>query len=357
MQLDALKNLRTAVSLTFNPDPPYLVKRWFGAGQTSIVYGPSNVGKSFFVLDLIYHIVTDSEWHGNKVQHGRVVYVATEGHSGIAKRIHALERVYGFPNNFVPEDYLILPERVNLTDPNFAQEFCARFIAKPVDLVVVDTLAAALGQESENLPETVNMLLGNLRPLQEAHDTHIMLVHHTGKDETRGLRGSSAWKASVDTEIELQEKGGEIHVLQTKQRDHDKSQVLRFVLEPIVLAQDRDGEDVTSCVIRFSGFAKPTTKLTKDHRILLAHFEMLEKQATFEQPSLLGIPDGVQAVQLGDWKASVIADPTFRPPSVKYDSKRKAFERGVDKLVQMGLVKAHHQTFWRPLLEAENITS
>ena len=44
-------------------DRSYLVKGWFGAGQLSMVYGPSNVGKSFFVQDVAWHVSAGQDWH------------------------------------------------------------------------------------------------------------------------------------------------------------------------------------------------------------------------------------------------------------------------------------------------------
>jgi hypothetical protein len=47
-------------------DRSYLVKGWFGAGQLSMVYGPSNVGKSFFVQDVAWHVSAGQDWHGQQ---------------------------------------------------------------------------------------------------------------------------------------------------------------------------------------------------------------------------------------------------------------------------------------------------
>jgi RecA-family ATPase len=42
----------------------YLVKGWLDRGAMSVVYGPSNVGKTFFAVDVAYHIAVGRPWHG-----------------------------------------------------------------------------------------------------------------------------------------------------------------------------------------------------------------------------------------------------------------------------------------------------
>ena len=62
----------------------YLVKGWLDRGAASVVYGESNVGKTFFALDLALHVAAAMDWHGCKISPnqsrvGDVVYVA--GHA------------------------------------------------------------------------------------------------------------------------------------------------------------------------------------------------------------------------------------------------------------------------------------
>src|SRR6056297_3722487 len=75
----------------------YLVKGWIDREATSVVYGESNVGKTFFALDLAMHVAAGASWHGAKVPpasdpFGCVVYVAGEGGSGMHNRIEAIRR-------------------------------------------------------------------------------------------------------------------------------------------------------------------------------------------------------------------------------------------------------------------------
>src|SRR5581483_5323891 len=77
----------------------------------------------------------------------------------------------------------------------------------------------------------------------------VLIVHHSGKDETRGARGHSSFKAALDTEIEVVAKDN-LHVATvTKQRDLPGGDKFAFRLKVVELGQDEDGDAVTTCVV------------------------------------------------------------------------------------------------------------
>jgi hypothetical protein len=72
----------------------YLVKGWLDRGAASVVYGESNVGKTFFALDLAMHVAAGLPWHGCRVAEpaGSVLYIASEGGHGVRNRISAIRQ-------------------------------------------------------------------------------------------------------------------------------------------------------------------------------------------------------------------------------------------------------------------------
>ena len=44
----------------------YLVKNWLDRGTASVVFGESNVGKTFFALDIAMHVAAGAAWCGNR---------------------------------------------------------------------------------------------------------------------------------------------------------------------------------------------------------------------------------------------------------------------------------------------------
>ena len=67
----------------------------------------------------------------------------------------------------------------------------------------------------------MSQFIKNCDLLRNISGGHLMIVHHSGKDTSRGARGSSALRGACDTEIELEvdEGSGIRTALSTKQRD------------------------------------------------------------------------------------------------------------------------------------------
>jgi len=234
-----------------------------------MVFGPSNVGKSFFVIDLVCSITIGENWNGYRVKQGKVLYIATEGHSGLGQRLEALKISRGFPSDYPDEQWLILAEKIDLYATADAKQILGLLVGHSFDLIVIDTLAMALGSGSENDNTTINAFLRNLSDLRGVSDAHIMLIHHTGKDHERGARGHSSLQAAVDTEISLKSDDGLVCVSTTKQRDYQRADKLYFYLESVVLGTDADGDDVTSCVVCYTSKGNKPKKLSKTKQIVL----------------------------------------------------------------------------------------
>jgi len=78
---------------------------------------------------------------------------------------------------------------------------------------------------------------------------HVMLIHHTGKDSARGARGSSVWRASCDTEIEIEAGEGMSVARVTKQRELEIGGEFGFGLDVVELGRNGRGKPVSSCVV------------------------------------------------------------------------------------------------------------
>ena len=230
----------------------YLVKNWLGAGQMSVVYGPSNVGKSFYALDVAFCVAAKMDWQGCKTRGGPVLYLATEGGNAFNNRVMALRKQYGIDD----AQLAVRPSPVNLLDPaadlEGLLELCAdieRTCGQKPCLIVVDTLSRALAGGDENGSVDMSSYIQNVDVLRLATGAHIMTVHHSGKDTSKGARGHSSLRAATDTEIELAVDGTIRTATATKQRDLEPQPPFMFQLKVHTLGQDEDGDDVTTCTI------------------------------------------------------------------------------------------------------------
>ena len=340
--------LLPAFSMPFSLDAPYLVKNWLRRGQTSMIYGPSNVGKSFFVIDLVYSITTGEEWNGYRVKQGKVLYIATEGHSGLGQRLEALKVLRGVPPNYSDDQWRVLPEKIDLYASEGLQEVRELLGDHSFDLIIIDTLAMAFGSGSENDNTTINAFLRNLSELRGLSDAHIMLIHHTGKDHERGARGHSSLQAAVDTEISLKSEDGLVCVSTTKQRDYQRADKLYFYLESVVLGVDADGDDVSSCVVRYTSKGDRPKKLSKAKQSVLDGLEeALERFGTIHKGNA-DIPANTRVVDGFAWKDIVLSD-TKLSPDAKDDSRRRAFSRIAKELLnEKRICTDGSDLFWLP---------
>ena len=93
--------------------------------------------------------------------------------------------------------------------------------------------------------------LSNLDIIRQATDATIMIIHHAGKDLTRGLRGWSGIRAAADAEIEVSGGGDNRLFKVTKMKDGDDNIQLGFRLDTLIVGTDSDGDGETSCVVEY----------------------------------------------------------------------------------------------------------
>ncbi len=230
------------------------VENLLGIGGFSVVYGSSNVGKSFWVLDLATHIASKKKYRDTiAVDGGAVIYVTLEGQASFDNRIAALKSSGKLTR---PGSLYVVKVPIDLLNGVDA----ARLIEaikdihwiEPVQLVVVDTLSRAMAGGEENGTVDMMTVVKSVDRIREETGTHVMLVHHCGKDEAKGARGSTCLRAAIDTEIEISRaEGADQRIVRVKkQRDLEIVPPMAFTLETVHLGKNGRGKPVTSCIVR-----------------------------------------------------------------------------------------------------------
>jgi hypothetical protein len=224
-------------------------------GGASVLYGPSNCGKSFWILDLAVCVATGHPFRDElAVDQGAVVYVALEGAFGVRNRIEALRRE-GRLCDDSPLYLCFYP--VSLLEPGHSARLAESVKQAAAEsklrcrLVIIDTLARAMGGGDENKATDMGEAVKSIDAIRAATEAHVCVIHHCGKDEARGARGHSSLRAAVDTEIEVSRPEGEkiTTVRVTKQRDLPMGEPMPFSLNIIELGTDRRGKSITSCTV------------------------------------------------------------------------------------------------------------
>lgn len=129
-------------------------------------------------------------------------------------------------------------------------------------VVFVDTLNQASPGGDENSSETMGNIIANAQLLSSLVEGLVVLVHHSGKDTAKGLRGHSSLMAAMDAVIEVRSgPGGREWYLQ-KAKDDAGGHSRPFELVPYEVDTDEDGDPVSSCAVRPSlGLDAPVLKV------------------------------------------------------------------------------------------------
>jgi putative DNA primase/helicase len=213
------------------------------------IYGASGTGKSFFGIDLLAAVAEGCDWFGYRVKKPlRVVIVSLEGQAGVPLRVKAWEVARGRP---FPATARFVLDRLNLTDRQSVLELCGAIDAGGgADMILIDTLNRAAPEADENASRDMGMVLEGCKDLQAMTDSMVLLVSHTGKDATKGLRGHSSLYAALDAAIEVSRDANGREWKVAKAKDGEDGKTHRFRLEVVELGEDDEGQPVTSCVVQ-----------------------------------------------------------------------------------------------------------
>ncbi len=332
----------------------HLAKGWLGRGTLSVLYGPSNVGKSFLAIDLGFKVAVGGHWHGAALADrgrfpGPVVYLACEGGTGFLNRIAALriERPDEMAKVEKAGDFMLLAEALDLCtgeDADHLADVLSKLPKSPV-LIIIDTLARVFGSGDENAARDMGMLVANLDRLRVATGAHVMIIHHSGKDLAQGARGSGSLRAAVDTEIEVTRSGPVITAVAKKQRDMESGASFSYQLRSVILGQDEENEDVTSAVV------VPTEAPSKQPPHLkgqaLIAMQALDDALKDHGVSKTGedFPHNRKCVSLHRWRAA--CDRNSLSPGEGESSKRSAFHKQKTALHDRELIRIVDDFVWK----------
>lgn len=235
----------------------WLVTGLLAKDTLAALVGPSGCGKTFAYCSLAYHIALGLPWFGREVEAGAVFILAGEGRTGLRKRFAGLERHHQVTLDSAP---LFIADGLPTlcTDANAASviqaiqaaaddAFFANAGAEPA-LVIIDTVARAMGGANENAAADMGALVAAMDWIRSTWGATVLAVHHTGHENGDRARGSSAFFAAMDTELLLR-AGDEVLTLKTsKAKDWPASLPIalrRQTVEVGVPSRDVEGVPIT----------------------------------------------------------------------------------------------------------------
>jgi len=240
----------------FTP-PDELVEGVLVAGDGSILYGDSNSGKTFFVIDLACAVARGVDWMGRKTEPGLVIYLAAESPASVRRRLQAYQKHH----NVRVKNFAIVQSPIDLFDGESDTDLVIQAVrllekqyGQKARLIVGDTLARLSAGANECAGQDMGLVVRHFDRIRNECDAHFMLIHHSGKNAAAGARGWSGVRAAVDTEIEVTDSPAGRCAEITKQRDlGTKGTRIGFKLEVVPLGETKWGAPATSCVVVSAG--------------------------------------------------------------------------------------------------------
>lgn len=243
----------------------WLVKNLITRHELCMLAGPSQSGKSFLAIDLAMAVCRGIDWFGRKVRRGGVIYQAGESAKGVRRKrlpayrkFHdlALEDELPFVMLSSPVDLYAGDDHTNLLIEEI-KHWKEQFGATPVELLVVDTYAAATPGADENSAKDMTTVLARAERIRRECEIAVLLVHHMNAAGEKP-RGHTSIFANLDSvlicklvENQTDDDGRKVREMSIgKMKDGEADNVsVKFVLPQVLLGTDSDGDKVTSCVV------------------------------------------------------------------------------------------------------------
>ncbi|TPK96299.1 AAA family ATPase [Mesorhizobium sp. B2-4-14] len=173
-----------------------------------LLYGPSGAGKTGIAVRTAATVAADLQWAGKSVNQGSVLYVAGEDIEGAKIRLVAAARDLDLQPAALPVGIMEAPpEGLGTNAARLAVLAAAKDLKEewghPVVLIIVDTLAASFGPKSQDDASAASEYMSSADKIARKMECAFLIVHHTGKDQRNGMRGSQVFFDRADAIIRV----------------------------------------------------------------------------------------------------------------------------------------------------------
>jgi hypothetical protein len=350
---------------------PMLVKGTLARVGLCFLVGSSGSGKTFFALRLCASVARGESFFGRRTTQSGVVYIAAEDPGGVRNRIVGLRQEIGDMKGA----FHFIGAAPDLLNPDDLQQLRAAITQRRahmatldlrLGLVVLDTFSSSIPGADENSSSDMSAVVTALQALATELGLLVLVVAHTGKDSTKGLRGWSGLTANADGTIFLDdpEEDGRRGGVVRKVKNGRAGMRFAFDLREVELGLDDDGDMITTLIADEA--AEPASEpfrkapLKPQAQTVMKAFNRLHEAAeTVPIPIRFpGIMPGAQGVMLADLRSkaidlNLVAEP--KPPESDKaamtrwkSSNRTAFSRAVDELKTTGRLRVEEEYVWDP---------
>jgi hypothetical protein len=259
---------------------PAIIKKILPRDGFVIIGGQSRAGKTYMAINLAVCLATGLPFLGYPPKHkSAIVYAAAEGAGTIQPRLNAAKKQLGIDKR-LPIRVL---RRLNFPTDDKAFLHYVYELGREIDdhrrktglehaTLFIDTAAAAFPMTDENSAAEISRLCTACRNIADYFGVLVILVHHYGKDQLKGLRGSSAWMANsdhvfgvmADRDAATGEPGAR-NIIMDKNRLQGgwEGPLTGFKLVSVPMGVDEDGEPWSEAALETTDFSKAKANATK----------------------------------------------------------------------------------------------
>ena len=178
------------------PEVPFYIKDWLPKQGKMMLYAPPKTGKSFVAIQMARCIASEEHFLGMPTSQGRVLYIQSElGERVLQDRIRSTGQDY--ENVYVGTTFAMK------LDTHAGQGYLLQALLDVVpDVLIIDPWYKVL-QGDENESKDARAITDFLDGVIESCKCSVVIIHHPGKDISRGGRGSSVLEDWVDSYIEM----------------------------------------------------------------------------------------------------------------------------------------------------------
>lgn len=187
------------------PQVPYYIQNWLPKQGKAEIYGSAKSGKSFLCLQIARSIGAGEPILGIPTSQARVLYLQFElGTEILQQRMFSTGKDYA-------DVYLGTTFSMQLDKSSGQNQLIEAMMAVKPHVLILDPFYKIISGD-ENEAQDVEVIMNFLDSYVIGElGCSVLIIHHSGKDLTRGGRGSSVLEGWVDSCIEIRKmsKAGE----------------------------------------------------------------------------------------------------------------------------------------------------